>query len=60
MTGHRADVVASMARDIRWDLDALRGGEPQTAERILARAFEKYVLLRDGEENRLAQSDENV
>jgi hypothetical protein len=49
-----------MARDIRWALDALRGGEPQTAERILARAFEKYVLLRDGEENRLAQSDENV
>jgi hypothetical protein len=49
-----------MARDVRWALDALRAGEPETAERILARSFEMYVMIREGEQERLAERAKRV
>jgi len=49
-----------MARDVRWALDALRAGEAETAERILARSFETYVLIREGEPERLANRSRRV
>ena len=55
MTGPHADQLASMARDVRWALDALRAGESEMAERILTHCFETYVLIRAGEPERLAQ-----
>ena len=55
MTGRPVDdLTASMARDVRWALDALRAREPETAERILARSFETYVAIREGEQERVA------
>jgi hypothetical protein len=60
MTGLHADLLASMARDVRWALDALRAGEPETAERILSRSFETYVLVREGEYDRLAERAKRV
>ena len=51
MTGHRADdVIASIARDVQWAMDALHADEPFMAERILARAWETYVIFRDSKE----------
>ena len=49
MTGRRADIADSMARDVRCAMDALRAGEPWQAERILARAWETYVAHREEE-----------
>ena len=60
MSGLPSDALASMARDVRWALDALRAGEPDTAERILARSFETYVLIREGEPERLANRARRV
>lgn len=60
MTGLPANFVEEMARDIRWALDALRAGEPETAERILSHSFEKYVMVREGEQERLAHPRRNV
>lgn len=60
MTGRHVDPLASMARDVRWALDALRAGETDTAERILARSFETYVLIREGEPERLANRARRV
>ena len=50
MTGLPADQLASMARDIRWAMDALRADQAWQAERILARAWETYVAYREEEE----------
>ena len=50
MTGRRAEILASIARDVQWAMDALHANEPFTAERILARAWETYVVYRDEEE----------
>lgn len=60
MTGRPDEALASMARDVRWALDALRAGEPETAERILARSFEMYVIIREGEQERLAERAKRV
>ena len=60
MTGRPDEALASMARDVRWALDALRAGEPETAERILARSFEMYVMIREGEQERLAERAKRV
>lgn len=63
MTGSRrtlTDESEAMARDVRWALDALRAGLPDQAERILARSFETYVLLREGESHRLAERNRRV
>lgn len=60
MTGNRADLADSMARDLRWAMDALRAGEPWQAERILARAWETYVLDREHETQRLAERARSV
>lgn len=52
MTGHRADdVIASIARDVQWAMDALHANESFTAERILARAWESYVIYRDSKDD---------
>jgi len=60
VTGRPDEALASMARDVRWALDALRAGEPETAERILARSFEMYVMIREGEQERLAERAKRV
>jgi hypothetical protein len=60
MAGIPSDPLASMARDVRWALDALRAGIPEQAERILARSFETYVLHREGESDRLAERQKRV
>jgi len=60
MTGTRADLADSMARDLRWAMDALRAGEPWQAERILARAWETYVLDREDQTERLAERARSV
>jgi hypothetical protein len=60
VTGRPDEALASMARDVRWALDALRAGEPETAERILARSFEMYVIIREGEQERLAERAKRV
>ena len=60
MTGRPDEALASMARDVRWALDALRAGEPETAERILSRSFEMYVIIREGEQERLAERAKRV
>jgi hypothetical protein len=60
MTGIRADLVDSMARDVRWAMDALRADEPWQAERILARAWETYVMMREDETERLAERQRSV
>lgn len=59
MTGRHAEVLASIARDVQWAMDALHANEPFTAERILARAWETYVVYREGEEKRLDERDKN-
>lgn len=53
MTGRPDDVLASIARDVQWAMDALHANEPFMAERILARAWETYVAHREKEEQLL-------
>lgn len=60
MTGRPADPLELMARDVRWAMDALRANEPWQAERILARAWETYVLSREEDTARLAERPRNV
>lgn len=60
MTGRHAEVLASIARDVQWAMDALHANESFTAERILARAWETYVVYREGEEKRLDERDKNA
>lgn len=57
MTGPLADeALSDIARDVQWAMDALHANEPFTAERILARAWETYVVYRERKES-LAQND---
>ena len=51
MIGRHAEVLASIARDVQWAMDALHADEPWQAERILARAWETYVAYREEEED---------
>lgn len=60
MTGRPADPLELMARDVRWAMDALRANEPWQAERILARAWETYVLSREESTDRLAERGRRV
>jgi len=60
MTGRHAEVLASIARDVQWAMDALHANESFTAERILARAWETYVVYREGEEKRLDERTKNA
>ena len=60
MIGRRADPLESMARDVRWALDALHAKETWQAERILARAWETFVVYREGEESRLDERKKMV
>ena len=60
MTGrHAEEALASIARDVQWAMDALHANEAFTAERILARAWETYVVYRESKEA-LASSDKQV
>lgn len=60
MIGLRADeTLASIARDVQWAMDALHANEPFTAERILARAWETFVVYRESKEG-LALGDKEV
>ena len=60
MTGRQTEVLASMARDVQWAMDALHANEHYSAERILARAWETYVAYRDGEASRLDERERRV
>lgn len=60
MTGRPADPLEMIARDVRWAMDALHANEPWQAERILARAWETYVLAREENTERLAERNRTV
>ena len=60
MTGLPAeDALKSIARDVQWAMDALHANESFTAERILARAWETYVMYRD-DKDALEMRDKQV